>query len=641
MTGIPELYWLPPVRDWRASLCEVADAAQDGIWNAAVALANSRLDFVQTNALDAVVRRSLDGTAPGDAVARPVRLAILGSSTFAHLHAGIRVAGLRRGMPVATYENDFGQYWQELHDPASALYRFAPTAVLFAFDARHVTAAIGTAVTAADAAARLENLCSWVVACWRRARDAFRCPILQQTVLPVSPAVLGGNEHVLPGSRARFIDLVNARLRKLAASEAVDILPLDAWSAQAGLARWHDPALWHRSKQEVVPTAGPMYGDLVGRWLAACQGRSAKCLVLDLDNTIWGGAVGEEGVEGIVLGQGSPLGEGFLAVQDYARELARRGVILAVCSKNDEANAFDAFDRHPEMILRRADIACFAANWSDKPSNIRAIAEALNIGLDALVFVDDDPFERALVRRELPMVAVPEAPDEPALVPCCLADAGYFESLAVTDEDRTRTGQYAGNREREALRVASGDIASYLRSLDMELRWRRFDALGLPRIVQLINKTNQFNLTARRYSEAEVRAVIADPGAFGIQLRLLDCFGDNGVIAIVIGRMQNADDLYIDTWLMSCRVLGRQVEQATLALVADQARRLGARRLIGEYRAAPRNGMVRNHYATLGFAAPAPDGATVGLSLRTLDLADFATPDTFIRLISEQPGSPT
>ncbi len=294
----------------------------------------------------------------------------------------------------------------------------------------------------------------------------------------------------------------------------------------------------------------------------------------------------------------------------------------------------EPFERHPDMLLRRMDIASFMANWQDKATNLRAIAHSLSIGLDAMVFVDDNPAERALIRRELPMVAVPEIPEDPAWVVPCLADAGYFEGLAVTREDRERSVQYQGNIRREVLRAslttAGGtDMASYLRGLGMELLHRPFDRTGLQRIVQLINKTNQFNLTTRRTTEDEVLAVMADNRAFGLQLRLLDAFGDNGIIAILIGRMlAGTDDLLIDTWLMSCRVLGRQVEQATMNLLAAQATALGARRLLGEYRPTKKNGMVREHYAKLGFQPleTRPDGS----SLHSFDLAGFTPVETFI-----------
>ncbi|HEY5301453.1 MAG TPA: HAD-IIIC family phosphatase, partial [Acetobacteraceae bacterium] len=506
---------------------------------------------------------------------------------------------------------------------------FAPTAILLALDAHHLASGITAGMDAADADAALSDITDRLREAWSFARGALGCPVIQQTALPLHPPVLGSNEHRLAGSRARFIARLNERLRGLAEQEGVDLLALDDRAAQDGIAAWHDPGLWHRSKQEVTPLAAPMYGDLLGRLLAAKQGRSAKCLVLDLDNTVWGGVIGDDGMDGIVIGQGSPLGEAYVAFQDYCRELSRRGVILAVCSKNDEANALEAFDSHPEMVLKRADIACFVANWSDKASNIRQIAHELNIGLDSLVFVDDNPFERNLVRQELPMVAVPEIGDDPTSYASTIADAGYFEALSVTEEDRERTTQYQGNRARDALKSAATDLDSYLRGLEMRLIWRRFDRMGLQRIVQLINKSNQFNLTTRRYTDEDVLAVMDDPAAFGLQLRLTDRFGDNGIIAIVIGRLRG-HDVEIDTWLMSCRVLGRQVEPTTLNLIAEQARHLGARRLLGEYIPTKKNAMVKDHYARLGFTVA--ETTEQRGSRAILDLAAFTPAQTFIHV---------
>ena len=621
------LYWLPEIEDWRARLKALPNKGE-AAWDEAVALANSRLDFIRTNALDQIVSRMFGEAAPANLATKPVRLALLGSSTMAHLHPAIRVAGLRRGLWITIYENDYGQYWQELTDPGSALHAFEPNVVLFALDPHHLAAGFGAGLDRAEAEQSFRDVQDRVRECWRPAREAFRCPILHQTPLPVHPPLLGNNEHRLPGSRQGFVMRFNQELRQLADAEGVDLLALDARAAIDGLNAWHNPALWHRAKQEISPAAAPMYGDLVARLLAAKQGRSAKCLVLDLDNTVWGGVVGDDGLEGLVIGQGSALGEAFVAFQEYARELSRRGVILAVCSKNDEANAVEPFEKHPEMVLKRHEIASFVANWNDKASNLRAIAGELNIGIDSLVFVDDNPFERSLVRRELPMVAVPEIGEDPATFAQTLSDAGYFEALALTEEDRARTDQYQGNRQRERLKASATDLDSYLRGLEMELIWRRFDKLGLQRTVQLINKTNQFNLTTRRYTEEDVLAIMADERAFGLQLRLLDRFGDNGIIAIVIGKMQGAEDLVIDTWLMSCRVLGRQVEPTTLNLIADAAKRLGARRLIGEYIPTKKNGMVKEHYQKLGFTLvdTAPDGSSRSI----LDLPTYAPVNTFI-----------
>ena len=623
-----DLHWLPILPGWRSRLRALGSEPAK-TWDEAVALANGRINFVLTNALDEATRRAFPQPPQGLA-AKPVRLAVLGSSTLTHLLPAIRVAGQRRGIWVETYEADYGQYLQELSDPDSGLHRFKPNTILLALDAYRLTAGVTAGMDTAAANTALDEAQSHIRETWKLARDAFKCPILQQAALPVHLPILGLNEHRLPGSRARFVTRLNDALRTMAEADGVDILAVDDRATRDGIAAWHDSALWHRSKQEIAPTAGPLYGDLVGRWLAAKQGRSFKCLVLDLDNTVWGGVIGDDGMEGIAIGQGSALGEAYTAFQEYCRELTRRGIILAVCSKNDEANAVEPFEKHPEMTLRRGDIASFVANWSDKAGNIRAIAEELNIGLDSLVFIDDNPFERNLVRQELPMVAVPEVSDDPVGYPVALSDAGYFEGLSVTDEDRERTGQYQGNKARDALKASATDLPAYLRGLEMNLTVRPFDRIGLQRIVQLINKSNQFNLTTRRYTDEDILALMADPDAFGLQLRLLDRFGDNGVIAIVIGRLQETKDLTIDTWLMSCRVLGRQVEPTTLNLIAEQAKRLGAKRLVGEYIPTKKNGMVKDHYARLGFTVAAANES--GGSRNLLDLSTFEPADTFIHV---------
>jgi len=336
------LYWLSEIEDWRAGL-KALDNKGEAAWDEAVALANSRLDFIRTNALDQIVSRLFGEGPPAHLATKPVRLALLGSSTMAHLHAAIRVAGLRRGLWITIYENDYGQYWQELTDPDSALHAFEPNAVLFALDPHHLAAGLGASLDRTEVEQNFQEVQDRVRECWRLAGEAFRCPIIQQTPLPVHPPLLGNNEHRLPGSRQGFVARFNHELRRLADSEGVDLLALDARAATDGLKAWHDPALWHRAKQEISPAAAPIYGELVARLLAAKQGRSAKCLVLDLDNTLWGGVVGDDGLEGLVIGQGSALGEAFVAFQEYARELSRRGVILAVCSKNDEANAVEPF----------------------------------------------------------------------------------------------------------------------------------------------------------------------------------------------------------------------------------------------------------------------------------------------------------
>ena len=314
--------------------------------------------------------------------------------------------------------------------------------------------------------------------CWKLAKEQLGAAVIQQTILPIMPTLVGNNEQQMPQSPAAVIAEINAQLRAAARAAGVHLLAVDALAEQEGVRAWYDPSLWYRSKQEIHPSASPLWGDHVGRLLGALRGLSFKCLVLDLDNTLWGGIIGDDGLEGIQLGQGDAVGECFVAFQKYAAKLATRGVILAVCSKNDDANARAAFERHPEMVLRLKDIACFVANWQDKASNIRHIAKTLNIGLDSLVFADDNPFERNLIRQELPMVAVPELPEDPAYYIDAIAGAGYFEALALTKEDAERGQQYQANAERERMLESGTDMASYLRGLEMQLVWLPFDSMG-------------------------------------------------------------------------------------------------------------------------------------------------------------------
>ncbi len=635
MSSPLDLYWLAAEPAFNEKLKKV-DADASAAWPQLVELARARMDFVRTARFDRFAAARLGDEPPPGCDLKPIRLAVLAASTVDHLLPSLRVAALRRGMWLTTYTAGYGLYFQELMDGASALHRFQPNVVLFALDAAHLIGSGVVAATRADAEVTVAVAMERLRTLWRRARDSLRCQVIHQTILPVFPAVMGAAEHRLPGSPRRLAERINAELRDAADAEGIDLLALDAKSAELGIQVWHDPVLWHRAKQELSPAAAPLYGDLVMRIVAARRGRSAKCLVLDLDNTLWGGVIGDDGLEGLVLGQGSALGEAYVDFQRYAKALSHRGVILAVCSKNDEDAASSPFDKHPEMVLKRDDIACFVANWKDKPSNMRAIAERLNIGLDALVFVDDNPFERNIVRRELPMVMVPELPDDPALYARCLADAGYFEGLELTAEDRDRNRLYRAEAARGDLQVSATDLAGYLRDLEMALRWRRFDRIGLQRIVQLVNKTNQFNLTTRRYSEAEILAVMDDPRAIGLQLRLVDKFGDNGMIAVLIGRANDdGSAVEIDTWLMSCRVLGRGVEQAALNVMVSEVDRLGANRLIGEYRPTAKNGMVREHYLNLGFEA-LPAGAN-GISRWALALDRF-TPFNVLMKVIEDPA---
>jgi FkbH-like protein len=420
------------------------------------------------------------------------------------------------------------------------------------------------------------------------------------------------------------IDEINRAIVADVASSSDVLFDVADLAATVGLTNWHSPSQWNLAK---LPFAGdyvPLYADHVCRILAAVSGLSRRCLVMDLDNTMWGGVIGDDGLSGIRLAQGDAEGEAYLELQQYALALRDRGVILAVSSKNDDAVARAPFRDHPEMRIREEHITVFQANWDDKATNITAIARELNLGLQSLVFVDDNPFERELVRRALPQVAVVELPDDPALYARTLSAAGYFELTRVSEDDLNRAKFYEGNARRAELQDSVGNLESYLASLDMEIVLQPFEAVGRVRIAQLINKSNQFNLTTRRYTEADVEAMEADAGAFTLQVRLLDRFGDNGMISVIICRGVGGAEWHIDTWLMSCRVLGRQVEQMVLRELLRNAAARGAQRLIGTYVPTGRNGIVVEHYAKLGFELTRrdDDGTTVwGLPVQGTEIA--------------------
>jgi FkbH-like protein len=434
--------------------------------------------------------------------------------------------------------------------------------------------------------------------------------LLQTLARPVE-TLFGNADRRIAGTWVQMTEAFNRRL-----AEGLDggdaLVDVAAIAETVGLANWHDPMQWNLAKIPFALGCVPLYADHVGRVLGALKGKSRRVLVLDLDNTVWSGVIGDDGLEGIVVGQGEPTGEAHLELQAAALALRNRGVVLAVSSKNDEEVARLPFQKHPDMLLHEEHIAVFQANWKDKATNLTAIAEELSLGIDALAFVDDNPFERNFVRESAPKVGVPEMPEDPALYARTLAAAGLFEALTLSAEDLKRSDFYQDNTRRATLQKQVGNLQEYLASLEMEMTVQPFDAVGRSRIAQLINKSNQFNLTTRRYTEAEVEALEHNPDALGIQIRLRDRFGDNGMISVVVCRRVGGD-LEIDTWLMSCRVLGRGVETAVLKELTETARKLGLRRLIGRYIPTERNAMVRDHYMTLGFKLleEKPNGETI------------------------------
>ena len=561
-----------------------------------------------------------------------VKLAILSSSTVNHLLPAIRVGGLRRKLLIQVHMGTYGQYRQDLLDPDFSLHRFAPQVVLFSLTALEPMAGIPLSAARQEVEGSLTQYVNQLRLLWQKARESFNATIIQQTFLDVAEPIFGSYDRLVPGAPARLIARLNDRLSEAAAQDGVLLLDVARASERGGIDAWFDAGRWFQGKLEIAPQAASLYGDLVARIVAAQRGLSKKCLVLDLDNTLWGGVIGDDGLEGIALGQGSAAGEAHLALQRYAMQLKERGIILAVCSKNDPAIAEAAFRDHPEMLLKRSDIAAFIANWSDKAENLKAIATRLNIGLDSLVFVDDNPVERARVRQSLPMVAVPELPDDPASYVRCLADAGYFEAVAFTAEDRQRSDLYAANAERDALSELSGDIDDFLRGLVLNVACGPFMPTDLVRITQLINKTNQFNMTTRRYTAEEIAAFGAAVETVTLQFRLIDKFGDNGLVSVMILRPspEEPDVLVIDNWVMSCRVFGRKLEFEAMTIAVEEARRRGARAIRADYVPTPKNQVIKELCPSLGFAPMADPALTNGATRWLLNLAEYTACETHI-----------
>jgi len=526
------------------------------------------------------------------------RLGLVGNSTTDFLKPMLEASALRHGISLEVTASNFGQVMQDAMDPASPINAAKPDAVLLALDHRGLPFRTGDDARwpIFDHGAALAELAA--------IREGFRTNggtmCMVQTLPAPAELLLGSLDLGVAGTLRASIANFNALLVPDVAARG-DVLVDIEWLAQSvGLEHWYDDRYWYLARLPFAQRALPLYTDFVARVVAAIRGKSRKCLVLDLDNTLWGGVIGDDGIEGIVLDQGDPRGEAFRSVQHAAADLRRRGVVLAVCSKNDESVAMLPFRSHPGMILKEGDIAAFMVNWDDKATNIERIAQQLDLGLDAMVLLDDNPVERAQVREALPEVAVPELGDDASQYARVLFAAGYFESVAFTKDDLARAAQYKSNADRSRLLQTSRNLDEFLRSLEMRIDFDRFGPVTRKRITQLINKTNQFNLTTRRYTESKVLALETSHDHHTLQVSVRDRFGDNGIIGAVICVMRPTE-WEIDTWLMSCRVLNRKVEEAICNRIVEDARRAGATRIIGTFAPTGRNDMVKGLYERLGF----------------------------------------
>jgi FkbH-like protein len=549
----------------------------------------------------------------GDLGERKVRIAFLGNYTVYSVVALLKLYLAAGGIAAEVWHPDYGTWRQELMDPGSDFHGqahdFTILSALWHDVARRPSPADDRATADALVAAEVADWAGF----WQAAQ-AHGGQIIQDNFIAPANRPLGNLDARLVGGMARHAVRLNEALQD-AAPPQVTIHDVASLAAEQGRRRWSDPRFFYEAKLPCAPEMLPLYAFSLAQALLAQLGVSHKCLVLDLDNTLWGGVIGDDGLNGIAIGQGEARAEAHLAFQHYALALKARGVMLAVCSKNTDAIAREVFEKHEGMAIRLGDIACFVANWDDKATNLRRIAAELNIGLNSLVFVDDNPVERSIIRQLVPEVAVPELPEDPAGYIEAVDRMRYFETPSINNEDLARTSMMQAEAARQAVVASSGaDLDGFLKSLDLVATIAPVDAHNLDRTVQLINRSNQFNVTTHRYSSADLLAKLDDPDWIAVTISLRDRFGDNGLIAVLIMRVDRESGLLdIDTWLMSCRVLKRGVEDASLEHLVAIARAKGLAGLRGTYIPTEKNGLVRDLFASLGFAeqAAGPDGRTI------------------------------
>jgi FkbH-like protein len=530
---------------------------------------------------------------------RPWRIALLRSYTVEPLVPLLRAQAALRGLDLQVSLGGFNTVVQDLIDPRGAANAAGLDAVFVLWQTRDLAPGIWEPATGA-AASDPEQ----VLAELRPVLDQFRAgstvPLGLATLEAPMWTRLGVVEAQSGGGQRDAVATLNQGLREYAArSPGVFLVDVAAAVARVGQARWFDPVRWASMRFPLTSVALSELARELERVLLPLAGVGSKVVVTDLDNTLWGGVIGEDGMEGIRVGPEHP-GASFLAVQRALLDLTRRGILLAVCSKNNSEDAREVFEHHPQMLLRLDQFAAMRINWSDKASNLRAIAAELNVGIDALAFVDDNPAERDLVRRELPEVHVVELPDDPSAYADCLRSDPMFERLRLTAEDAQRVDMYRAERQRRELQEGSGSLETFYRSLDMQAEIEPLSAENVARLAQLTQKTNQFNLTTRRYGEAELLAVAGSRGNRVLGLRARDRFGDHGLVGVVITRA-DGDQWDIDSLLLSCRVIGRTIETALLAYIAEEAARAGALALSGWYLPTRKNGPAQATYPDHGF----------------------------------------
>ena len=529
--------------------------------------------------------------------AKTVKVAILADCAIQQLALLLKALAARNGVALDVYEGGYDSIDLEILNPDSSLYAFEPQYLIVLLSSEKLKARLYDSADrmafAADTIGRIEGL-------WGAFGARSAATIVQSTFVLPSERAFGNYELKAADSVGAIFTEINYRLAVRARSaKNVLLSDVDFLAASIGRQQWLDPRLWNMAKIPCRLDHLPRLAQSLLDTVLAATGIFIKCVVLDLDNTLWGGVIGDDGLEGIALGEFDE-GEAFVGFQKFIRELKRRGIILAVVSKNEHANAILPFKEHPFMALKEEDISAFVANWDNKADNIRRVQKTLNIGFDSFVFLDDNPFERNIVREYVPGVVVPELPEDPSSYLETLAGLNLFETASFSEADLQRAAQYREEAQREIIKTQFTNVNDYLVSLGMQIKLERFNAFNLPRIAQLIQRSNQFNLMTRRYGEAACEAMMKDASVAPLTLKLADKFGDYGLISVVILRSAG-EDLEIDEYLMSCRVLQRGVESFAMNNIFAYAQRLGLKRVVGRYIPTAKNDMVKDFFKGFGF----------------------------------------
>ena len=538
-----------------------------------------------------------------DEIKNPIKkkVAILGGSTTHDIVRILDIFLLNHGIEAQFYESEYAQYWQDVMFDCEELISFAPDLIYIHTSNRNITSYPGVGDSEERTLQLLEEEYRHFEVMWDKAAQTFHAPIIQNNFEYPFYRILGNREAVFAQGRISFLNRLNEKFYQYAREhEGFYINDINYMSAAYGLDKWADPFYWHMYKYAMCMQAIPEFSYNLSNIIKAVFGRNKKSLVLDLDNTLWGGVVGDDGVENIEIGQETSMGQVYAEFQEYVKAQKDIGVMLNINSKNDYDNAAAGLN-HPDGVLKPEDFILIKANWEPKSRNIAAIADELNILPDSLVFVDDNPAERDIVGVQVPDVSVPEigTPEKYIRV---LDHAGFFEVTSLSEDDRKRNEMYKANMERERQQQNFGDYREYLLSLEMKGTIRSFEPIYMARIAQLTNKSNQFNLTTRRYTQNDIEQFAAGEEYITRYGKLEDKFGDNGVVSVVIGRKDNAEKaLHLELWLMSCRVLKRDMEYAMMDSVVRACQECGIGTIFGYYYPTAKNAMVKEFYAAMGF----------------------------------------